>query len=303
MLRSMFSGVSGLRNHQIKMDVIGNNIANVNTVGYKMSRTTFQEMYSQTLRSASAATGTAGGTNPQQVGLGVSTAAIDVVHEGGAMQSTDRALDFAVSGDGFFIVQQGDSRYYTRAGNLYLDDDGFLVTANGLFVQGVCLLPTADIPTGVDRSQMEIMTQTTLDGIAENTLAASGDTNLGRILIPEGKFTSFAVDKRGLITGIDSNDNLVPIGQILTATFVNPPGLTRLGNNLYEKSNNSGTPQIHRPSAGGAGEIISGSLEMSNVDLSREFTDMIITQRGFQANSRVITVSDTLLEELINLKR
>jgi flagellar hook protein FlgE len=299
----MFSGVSGLRNHQIKMDVIGNNIANVNTVGYKMSRTTFQEMYSQTLRSASAATGTAGGTNPQQVGLGVSTAAIDVVHEGGAMQSTDRALDFAVSGDGFFIVQQGDSRYYTRAGNLYLDDDGFLVTANGLFVQGVCLLPTADIPTGVDRSQMEIMTQTTLDGIAENTLAASGDTNLGRILIPEGKFTSFAVDKRGLITGIDSNDNLVPIGQILTATFVNPPGLTRLGNNLYEKSNNSGTPQIHRPSAGGAGEIISGSLEMSNVDLSREFTDMIITQRGFQANSRVITVSDTLLEELINLKR
>jgi flagellar hook protein FlgE len=300
----MFSGVSGLRNHQVKMDVIGNNIANVNTVGYKMSRTTFQEMYSQTLRSASAATGTAGGTNPQQVGLGVSTAAIDVVHEGGAMQSTDRALDFAISGDGFFVVQQGDSRYYTRAGNLYLDDDGFLVTANGLFVQGVSLLLDADVPAGV-RGTMKIMTQAALDAVSETTLAASGNTNtyLGRILIPEGKFTSFAVDKRGLITGIDSNDNLVPIGQILTATFVNPPGLTRLGSNLYEKSNNSGTPQIHRPSAGGAGELISGSLEMSNVDLSREFTDMIITQRGFQANSRVITVSDTLLEELINLKR
>jgi flagellar hook protein FlgE len=297
----MFSGVSGLRNHQVKMDVIGNNIANVNTVGYKMSRTTFQEMYSQTLRTASAATGTAGGTNPQQVGLGVSTASIDVVHEGGAMQSTDRALDFAISGDGFFIVNQGENNFYTRAGNLYLDDEGFLVTANGLFVQGVCLLDSGNIPSGA--SGMKVMTQANWNAVTEATLATSGTANLGRILIPEGKFTSFAVDKRGLITGIDNNDNLVPIGQILMATFVNPPGLTRTGNNLYEKSNNSGTPQIHRPSAGGAGEIISGSLEMSNVDLSREFTDMIITQRGFQANSRVITVSDTLLEELINLKR
>ncbi len=299
MLRSMFSGVSGLRNHQVKMDVIGNNIANVNTYGYKMSRTTFQEMYSQTLRGSSSPTAAIGGTNPQQVGLGVSTAAIDVIHEGGGAQSTDRPLDFCIEGEGFFCVKQNENTFFTRAGNLYLDDQGFLVNANGMYVQGICLLDDTYIPDTVDSATLKMLSPDDLATLTD----IDADTHMGRILIPDKSFTSFSVDKNGLITGVDKNDNLVPIGQIVTSVFVNPPGLTRVGNNLYEKTNNSGVPQLKKPGTEGAGILKQGALEMSNVDLSREFTDMIITQRGFQANSRVITVSDTLLEELINLKR
>jgi flagellar hook protein FlgE len=295
----MFAGVSGLRNHQVKMDVIGNNIANVNTVGYKMSRATFQEMYSQTLRGASSPTGISGGTNPLQIGLGASTASIDVIHEQGGAQSTDRPLDFYIDGEGFFCVSQGDDMLYTRAGNLYLDDSGFLVTANGMYVQGFCMLDDAYLPAGFDATMLNQITKVDADALDPDEMKAE----MSRIFIPDSEFSSFSVDKNGLISAIDKNNQLVPIGQILTANFVNPGGLTRVGNSLYERSNNSGGPQYKRPDTDGAGKLVPGTLEMSNVDLSKEFTDMIITQRGFQANSRVITVSDTLLEELINLKR
>ena len=138
MLRSMYSGISGLRVHQTKLDVIGNNIANVNTVGYKASRTVFQEVYSQTLKAAAAPTtdGNRGGTNPQQVGLGVSVAAIDVLHTSSGVQRTDKATDLAIEGDGFFVVADGDTRYYTRAGNFDISPNGYLVSASGLKVQG-----------------------------------------------------------------------------------------------------------------------------------------------------------------------
>ena len=130
MLRSMYSGISGLRVHQTKLDVIGNNIANVNTVGYKASRTVFQEVYSQTLKAAAAPTtdGNRGGTNPQQVGLGVSVAAIDVLHTSSGVQRTDKATDLAIEGDGFFVVADGDTRYYTRAGNFDISPNGYLVS-------------------------------------------------------------------------------------------------------------------------------------------------------------------------------
>ncbi len=298
MLRSMFAGVSGLRSHQVKMDVIGNNIANVNTYGYKASRVTFQEMYNQTLRSSSSPSAALGGTNPLQVGLGATTSSIDVVHEAGGTATTDRSLDFAIAGEGFFAVKQNDNIYYTRAGNFYLDDNGFMVTSTGMYLQGTMLGDESAFPTGFSGTMKFV---TAADMAALSTLNA-GD-HMGRIMIPDGMFVSYSIDKNGLISGITENDDLVPVAQMAVGTFTNAPGLSRVGNNLYEKSNNSGEPILHKPGEGGSGTLVPGSLEMSNVDLSKEFTDMIITQRGFQANSRVITVSDTLLEELINLKR
>ncbi|MBE3101381.1 MAG: flagellar hook-basal body complex protein, partial [Firmicutes bacterium] len=138
MLRSMFSGVSGLRVHQTRMDVIANNIANVNTTAFKSSRVNFQEIYSQTLKSASSPAngGGRGGTNPSQVGLGISIASIDVLHMNGSAQRTDKATDLAIEGDGFFTVSDGSNQYYTRAGNFDMDRSGSLVTSGGLKLMG-----------------------------------------------------------------------------------------------------------------------------------------------------------------------
>jgi len=302
----MFAGVSGLRSHQLKMDVIGNNIANVNTTGFKASRVTFQEMYSQTLRGASAPTASTGGTNPMQVGLGVSTASIDVLHTGGGFQTTDRPLDFAIANDGFFVVAQATGEtFYTRAGNFYLDPSGNLITANGMYVQGLGK-QVIDPATGEVTYTPPVVS--TPPDPATDDIKADGsykDTVLNKICIPDtGFYSAFEVDKSGVVSAIVASTNeLVVIGQLALGTFVNPGGLTRVGESLYQRSNNSGTPQYWKPNENGASELGPGCLEMSNVDLSKEFTDMIITQRGFQANSRVITVSDTLLEELINLKR
>ncbi|HQI16462.1 MAG TPA: flagellar hook-basal body complex protein, partial [Bacillota bacterium] len=154
MMRSMFSGVSGLRAHQLKMDTIGNNIANVNTVGYKSQRATFQEVFNQTLRGAGSPQAGKGGTNPQQVGLGISLSSIDTFHIRGAVQRTDNLTDLAINGDGFFILSNsadGLSRSYTRAGNFSLDDDGNLVAANGYRVLGYMVDPD----TNVLKSQLE----------------------------------------------------------------------------------------------------------------------------------------------------
>ena len=295
MMRSMFAGVSGLRNHQIKMDVIGNNIANVNTYGYKMSRVAFQDMYSQNIRSASSGTAGLGGTNPMQIGLGTSTAAIDVLHEGGGAATTDRPLDFCIEGNGFFAVQQNEDTYYTRAGNLYLDAQGYLITANGLFVKGIM---------GTDEGNyfdLGVPDKVNLIDLENFDPENDGD-DVGRLVIPDG-FESISINSKGVISGKYKDGETYVIGQILLTTFKNPSGLTKEGNNLYAATANSGPAVIGQPGATGVGTIRSGALEMSNVDLSKEFTDMIITQRGFQANSRIITVSDTLLEELINLKR
>ncbi len=262
MLRSMYSAVSGLRNHQTMMDVIGNNIANVNTTAYKTSRVTFQDVYSQTLSPASAPAGTVGGTNAMQVGLGVSTGSIDMMMDNGATQRTDRTLDLAIDGDTFFIVNDGSSTYYTRAGNFYLDNAGNLITSDGFYVL---------------------------------------NSSSAKITIPVAA-TNITIDKNGLVTG-EVGGTKTTYGTIGLAKFVNPEGLMKVGNSLYSASNNSGAATVGAPGAASYGTLSTGALEMSNVDLSKEFTDMITTQRGFQANSRVITVSDTLLEELINLKR
>lgn len=328
MLRSMFSGVAGLRNHQVKMDVVANNISNVNTFGFKTGRTAFSEMYNQTLAGATApaASGSAGGINPRQIGLGVQTAAIDLLTGQGATQTTDRGLDMMIDGEGFFTVKQGDDYFYTRAGNLYLDPFGYLVTADGMYVQGIMLLSDSDLPENMEETISERLTSD--EGIlwgagkddAEQLSSYMGDDSsfpmrggsaeameeiggvVGRIIVPAG-YKNISIDKNGVIMGEDEAGMAVQIGVLITATFINPSGLDRVGGNLYRESANSGVPSFAVPGEDVNGTVKAGSLEMSNVDLSKEFTEMIITQRGFQANSRVITVSDTLLEELVNLKR
>lgn len=267
MLRSMYSGISGLKNFQTKLDVIGNNVANVNTHGFKKGRVIFKDIFSQTTAGASGPTNTRGGTNPQQVGLGSQISTIDTLHGGGSIQFTGNTLDLAIEGDGFFIVmdEDGGNQYYTRAGNFYLDHDGYLVDGDGRYVKG--------------------------EG--------------GRIQIPE-EATSLSIGQDGAVNVVVDNV-LEPAGQILMATFSNPGGLEKVGGNLYQVSANSGDPYPDEdggiPTEDGIGAIKSGSLEMSNVDLSEEFTEMIVAQRGFQANTRTITTSDEILQELMNLKR
>lgn len=305
MMRSLYAAVSGLQNHQTKMDVIGNNIANVNTIGFKRSRVTFQDVLSQLIRGASSSTAARGGTNPQQIGLGVRLGSTDNIFTQGNNQTTNKSTDLMVQGDGMFIVGESPApgvwnKYYTRAGSFEIDQNGYLINAsNGMKVLGwqqdTLLVGPPDINTNG-----------TLPDVADRT-----EANLTHLVIKKGApksdgnaaLQSFSIDSNGVITGVFDDGTSVQMGQIALANFDNPPGLVKMGESLYLASNNSGTPVVGEPSTKGLGAIIPGSLEMSNVDLSTEFTEMIITQRGFQANSRVITCSDEMLQELVNLKR
>ncbi|HHV93187.1 MAG TPA: flagellar hook protein FlgE [Firmicutes bacterium] len=515
MMRSLFSGVSALRNHQIRMDVIGNNIANVNTVGFKSSRVTFREVLNQTIKAASSPQGGRGGVNPIQIGLGMALGSIDVIHSQGSPEVTGRQTDMAIEGDGFFILSDGSRYFYTRAGLFGVDKDGSLVsTVNGMKVMGYKAVngqvdpkggltslvipvgatikpiatstvkfsgnldsrmdwewkllkseftlnsqsysarvektdefgkwtlkivdsygkvvlsevvlqdgdglafvdptsrgttPTKEVKIGGVRYSLEIAedgltirrvgggggseTKTTLPASLErpqvtqtvdvfdslgNTHAVSfvltkvgvntwqwkatcnvpgfdggegeivgeivfdstgaiesitGDplvfTPVGADTVqimpdftalvqnaaegtlvfesqdgyPQGTLVGFSVDEAGNIIGEYSNGLTEVLGQIAIAVFNNPAGLAKAGDTTFVVSANSGEPKVGQPGTGSRGKIIPGSLEMSNVDLSQEFTDMIITQRGFQANSRIITTSDEMLQELVNLKR
>ncbi len=263
MLRSMYSGIGGMKNFQIKLDVIGNNIANVNTYGYKKGRTTFKDLVSQQIAGASAPTANQGGVNPKQVGLGSQLGSIDSIHTQGSLQTTGRPLDLGISGDGYFIVTDGVSDFYSRAGNFYLDQAGNIVNSDGLKLKAV-------------------------GGAALPPMPANAE--------------SFSISKDGTVNAIVSGTVQV-VGQIGLAKFANPEGMEKAGDNLYIASANSGTATVGSPGTGGNGSLVSGALEMSNVDLSEEFTDMIVAQRGFQANTRIITTSDEILQELVNLKR
>lgn len=453
MLRSMYSGVSGLKTHQTKMDVIGNNIANVNTVGYKSQNITFQELLYQTTSEASgpdAATGRAG-INGKQIGLGVTTGAINTqITTAGASQTTGNPFDIRITGDSFFVVSDGVSNYFTKAGAFYVDSAGNLaMTTNGYNVMG--WLPDANDPSIIKQDTVEPLrimsaenlsvpptatSKATASGIIDkNNASLNNDTtgaiynlnfydNLGYkytakfsirnedkangkytiqlddILDSNGKsicgegekitdlvefgtegtgiahlqydpdsgefvgidgaassmlkfsednaamghFTDIEIDfsttntydNNGTSTfGIDSGDlknngagkqmgNMIGVsisnngeiygtydngdkkllGQIAVATFTNAAGLSKEGENLYAETMNSGRfDGIGDVVTADGGSMTTGVLEMSNVDLALEFTEMITTQRGFQANSRIITTSDTILEELVNLKR
>ena len=288
MLRSLYSGVSGLRNHQTKMDVIGNNIANVNTIGFKASRVAFQDIYSQTIQTATApnADGGTGGVNPQQIGLGVSTASIDVMHTRGAPEYTGAPLDLSIDGDGFFIVSEGNADYFTRAGNFTTDAANNLINSNGLIVQGWTAASGA------------------IDAAGNLVLDVDGNMEpLADIVVPQNYY-DISVTRNGELVGINqATQEREVIARIALANFNNQNALNKMGNNLYDISQNSGLPIVGAPGTEGTAGINPSSLEMSNVDLAKEFTDMITTQRGFQANSRIITTSDQLLEELVNLKR
>ncbi|MED4876243.1 flagellar basal body rod protein FlgG [Anoxybacillus geothermalis] len=265
MLRSMYSGIGAMRNFQTKLDVIGNNIANVNTYGFKKGRTIFKDLMSQTISGAGGPNAGRGGTNPKQVGLGSQLAAIDTVHTQGSLQTTGRVLDLAISGDGFFVVgdANGNNRMYTRAGNFYLDSQGYIVNADGQYLLGV----------GNSRLQVPA----------------------------DAKSLSIGAD--GKVNIVDALGNLQTIGTIQLAKFSNNDGLEKAGNNLFRETINSGAPTAGAPGENGTGTIVSGALEMSNVDLAEEFTEMIVAQRGFQANTRIITTSDEILQELVNLKK
>lgn len=284
MMRSMFAAVSGLRNHQTMMDVIASNIANVNTPGYKGQRASFKDSLYQNLAGAAApVAGTIGGTNPKQVGLGMSLGAIANLMNQGNAQSTGVVTDMMIQGDGLFRVAASGGTFggvggndltaggelYTRAGNFSFDSAGHLVTTEGNYVLG--------------------------------TVAST--SNVGRIQVNPATTAAVTVDSAGVVTAIDTAGAATTIATLSLAKFPNAPGLERIGNNYYRGSNNSGAAVNGGPGgAAGHGSIVPGALEMSNVELAQEFTNMISAQRGFQANSRAISTSDEMLQELVNLR-
>ncbi|WP_285394672.1 flagellar basal body rod protein FlgG [Lysinibacillus sp. fls2-241-R2A-57] len=322
MLRSMYAGISGLKNFQTKLDVIGNNISNVNTIGFKKGRVEFKDLMSQTQGSASRSTATRGGVNPQQIGLGSQLAAIDTIHGNGSLQQTGRGLDLAIQGEGFFMVadangapdpdsgfidQDGfNNTLFTRNGVFYMDNNGYLVNADGKYMVGI----SAGKDIVIEKDDTGILAA---DGKkasgdkGENLFDDTGELKpaegtVGPIRIPPtAKEVSISQD--GTITYSDLNGTLQWGGQLIMAKFPNAGGLAKTGGNYYQQTSNSGVAYAQVGTVAGMGSVETGKVEMSNVDLSEEFTEMIVAQRGFQANTRIITTSDEILQELVNLKR
>ncbi len=456
MMRSLYSGVAGLKTHQTKMDVIGNNIANVNTVGFKSSQVLFKDVLYQTTQSATGATGSSGGTNAKQIGLGSGVATVSVTQTNGSAQSTNNPYDLMINGSSFFVVNRAGTNYFTKVGAFKTDDSGNLVTGSGDLVMGWQVDP--DNPTEIKRDTVSALrpeaeenqtaspemtskmymhgniasvdpklqttdgvvttvpiydnlgyaytvkfkiTQSTTDSslynlsidsikdsnnvdILQNGYQASlgdatikfdldsgkfigmggvagvgttsltitpTDANKGNVFQDHsspnqgdwidsieldcsnmtmystkggecsvetvrggtgstgggrrvGTLTDVSIDTAGKIYGVYDNGVTKLLGQIAVAKFINPAGLEAIGDSLYKETRASGEFDGIGQDIEAAGEkMTQGVIEMSNVDLSQEFTEMIVTQRGFQANSRIITVSDTLIEELVNLKR
>ena len=416
MVRSLYSGVSGLNAHQTKMDVIGNNIANVNTYGFKSGRASFSDVFYQSIKNASAGTVSFAGNNPSTVGYGVQVASIDRDMSQSSFQSTNRTLDLAISGDGFFSIGKfsmnkdgsapsdttpPDVIGYTRNGNFGIDSEGNLVSNNNYFVLGTRNSFEGLIASG-DVSAKTLLTQeigdnnadgytNSSDYVYENTINVNnlikeafniftdpatgvlykyetydyvptdedgnpgdydgdgevnpdgsvrgnpvlcnikGEPILGEDnqpiaytpstsedydadeenAVPEeaiiGEFTfadlaAFTIGQDGVIT-VTYNNQLKAIGRIEVTVFDNPEGLIESGETVFTETAASGVGKVKKAGDQGAGKIASNKLEMSNVNLAQEFSDMIVTQRGFQANARIITTSDSMLEELVNLKR
>lgn len=299
MLRSLYSGVSGMKNLQNKMDVVANNIANVNTTGFKSSRVLFQDVMSQTTAKAAAPGNGLGGTNARQIGLGVQTGAIDVNMAVGAPQTTGRSMDFYLSGPGYFMVRGAGNDanatvYYTRDGAFVRDSDGNVVNSNGMKLLADMLDSPVEFTDDFDAEQA--FTVDNLEGLKPVNIPASlpGDET--------ALYSAMTIDQNGLITAKYGNKVYV-MGKLKVAAFNNPEGLEKVGGNNYIPTNNSGDVMVTNIGDRGTGQLNAGFLEMSNVDLATEFTDMIITNRAYQANSRSITTSDEMLQELINLKR
>ncbi|WP_261166298.1 flagellar hook protein FlgE [Microbacterium sp. Marseille-Q6965] len=386
MLRSLYSGISGMRSHQTMLDVTGNNIANVNTTGFKASSVEFQDTLSQLVQNSTLPQADTGGSNPAQVGLGVQVAAITTNFAQGAAQRTGVPTHLMIGGDGFFVTRNGGETAYTRNGAFLFDAQGRLVTADGSFVQGWTAqdgaivpgsplgnitLPVGAVSPAVATTTAEVtgnlpsdtavgeelvrdvtvydaqgaadtltltFTRTaggwdvTTDGGATTSLtftdgqltgggtltagpitidlsSVTGYAELSTIAISEqngraaGTLQSYSLSGDGSLVGTFDNGATAVLARVALATFVNPTGLEKAGSSQYRPTVNSGEAVIGEPGADGMGALISGALEMSNVDLSQEFTNLIVAQRGFQANARMITTSDEVLQELTNLKR
>lgn len=327
MLKSLYSGVSGMKGFQTKLDVIGNNIANVNTVGFKKGRAMFQDIISQNIAGATAPTGQQGGVNPKQVGLGSKIGSIDTLQTPGSPMTTNIGTDLAIDGDAFFVVTDGGNKnYLTKAGNFTLDTLGNLVNSNGFLVSGI----VEEIPLVGNAIVHEVPINITYDDISNRDAAGQIMLDANNNPVPPKKFTSFSIDSNGYINVVrddgvtgrlamvmdplnvnvgryylnsspnaNQNENI----SIATAVVSNPNGLSKVGNTMFAVTSNSGQANINRIEDTKGGQINPGVLEMSNVDLTEEFTEMIVAQRGFQANARTITTSDSILEEIVNLKR
>jgi flagellar hook protein FlgE len=282
----MFAAISGLKTHQIMMDVTANDIANVNTIGYKSSRTTFKDSLAQLQRGGAGQGPGQGGSNPAQVGLGTQLGSIDNQMGSGALQSTGNATDVAIQGDGWFRIGQATvagttatltagTQEYTRAGNFSRNDQGYLVTADGFYVIGRTVPSTTVSATPPGADQL--------------------------IQIPQGA-SSIAIGQDGSVSYIAAGSTTrTTAGYISLAKFPNDSGLQRASGNRWTSNAASGAEEVGTP-GGDFGATTSGTLEMSNVDLATEFTNMISAQRGFQANSRVITTADDMLNDLVNMK-
>ena len=283
MLRSLTSAISGLQYFQQRMDIIGNNIANVNTTAFKASRTHLVDAFSDTLRASSAAGTVSSGQSALQIGSGVQLAAVHNFYTQGAFARTGVNTDLAVAGNGFFIVRDtlSDSEFATRAGDFRVDGNGYLVSNTGLRVRGY-----------------EDAGLTTYGDIQVDSTGAPPGTD------PNATLVSFSINGDGKINVNLSDGTQFERGQILLQNFKDPQGLIKEGFSLYSGISNAGPLGFPSPAnTNGIGKIQSGALELSNVDLANEFTDLIVTQRAYQANARIITTSDEMLQELVNLKR
>ena len=300
MMRGMYAAISGLQAHQTMLDVTANNLSNVDTIGYKAQRTTFVDQLSQEMRGASGPTASNAGTNAVQVGLGVQTGSIDNLMTGGSAQSTGNPLDLEIQGTGFFRVANGDGTNvpttfsYTRAGNFTTNTKGYLTTQQGQYVIG----------------------KQAVQGAAGPPYTYTPNAADSYIVVPPGS-TGIAVGPDGSVTYVDQdpthdpangatppNDTFqtrVTAGYVSLASFPNESGLERLGGSLWGQTANSGGPTTGVPGVTGYGSTISGELEMSNVDMATEFTNMITAERGYQANSRVITTADQMLQTLVQM--
>ncbi|MFP5371618.1 MAG: flagellar hook-basal body protein [Actinomycetes bacterium] len=278
MMRAMYSAISGLRSHQMMMDVAANDLANVNTLGYKSSRVTFADSLSQSMeRGATAAGASGGGSNAAQIGLGVRLSSIDVLMGGGALQSTGNQLDMAIAGDGWFRVtnQLGGPIMYQRAGNFSLNSNGDLVTQEGYIVIGRGY--TAGPPP--------------VPGATDQVINIPADA------------TNVSVGQDGLVSYHDGAGVRQYAGYVTVAQFSNENGLIRQGGSRWNTSPSSGNEEVGTPSVGSYGTLIAGTVEMSNVDMASQFTNLITAQRGFQASSRVISTADEMLSELVRIAR
>lgn len=314
MLKSLYSGVSGMKGFQTKLDVIGNNVANVGTVGFKKGRVVFQDLLNQNLAGGMTANNQRGGINPQQVGLGSKIAAIDTVHTPGSPMTTNVGTDLLIDGNAFFVVSantDGSNPYLTKAGNFTLDGQKRLVDANGNFVLGVTDKKDAKgnpEPVVISLSGYKVTngTNTVTKTFTSFSIDSDGYIN---VTDEDGKIGYLAYDSTNKTYYIndptDANYNSKKGDNISIATSVvqNPAGMKKVGNSLFEVTGNAGTSDFGRIRDNAGGVIYTGELEMSNVDLTEEFTEMIVAQRGFQANARTITTSDSILEEIVNLKR